>query len=66
MIRTIAAALLGRAIDRRDGRGGLKGAVIGAVGQRALTRMGPVGLAIGGALLAGSMLRDRKRRKSAR
>ena len=62
MIRTIFAALLGRAIDRRDGRGGMKGAIIGAMGQRALTRMGPFGWVVGGAILLWSFLSGRKRR----
>ncbi|MCR5871356.1 MULTISPECIES: hypothetical protein [unclassified Sphingomonas] len=62
MIRTIFAMLLGRAIDRRDGRGGMKGAIIGAMGQRALTRMGPFGWVIGGLILLWSLLTGRKRR----
>ncbi|MBX3594230.1 hypothetical protein [Sphingomonas sp.] len=64
MIRALLGALLGRAIDRRDGRGGVKGAILGAVGQRALTRMGPFGWVIGGAILLWSFLTGRHRRRS--
>ena len=62
MTRTRFAALRGRAIARGDGRGGMKGAIIGAMGQRALTRMGPFGWVIGGAILLWSLLTGRKRR----
>ena len=52
MIRTIIGALLGRELDRRDGRGGVGGAVVGALATRAVTRMGPLGMALGGAYVA--------------
>ena len=52
MIRSIIGALVGREIDRRDGRGGLKGAAIGLIAARALSRAGPLGLALGGAYIA--------------
>lgn len=52
MLRTIIGALVGREVDRRDGRVGLKGAAIGAIATRAVSRMGPLGLAIGGGYLA--------------
>ncbi len=58
MIRTIFAALLGRAIDR----GGMKGAIIGAVGQRALNRMGRFGWVIGELILLWSLTTGRRRR----
>lgn len=60
MLRTVIGALVGREIDRRDGSGGLKGAAIGALASRALTRMGPLGLVIGGAYVAKKAL-DRRR-----
>lgn len=52
MIRTILGALVGREIDRRDGEGGAKGAIFGALASRAVTRMGPLGMALGGAYVA--------------
>ena len=52
MLRTIISALVGREIDRRDGRGGAKGALLGMAASRVLTRMGPLGLALGGAYVA--------------
>lgn len=52
MIRGLIGALVGAELDRRDGGGGLKGAVIGAVASRAMTRLGPLGLALGGAYVA--------------
>jgi hypothetical protein len=52
MIKTILGALVGREIDRRDGKGGLGGALIGMAATRAVTRMGPLGMALGGAYVA--------------
>ena len=52
MIRTIFGALVGRELDRRDGSGGAKGALVGALATRVVTRMGPFGMMLGGAYLA--------------
>jgi hypothetical protein len=52
MIRSIIGALVGREIDRRDGSGGAKGAVIGMVAVGALRRLGPLGLILGGGYVA--------------
>lgn len=52
MIRGIIGALVGREIDRRDGSGGVKGAAIGMIASRVLSRMGPLGMALGGAYVA--------------
>jgi uncharacterized membrane protein YebE (DUF533 family) len=52
MIGKVIGALVGREIDRRDGRGGLKGAVLGAASAGFLRRMGPLGMVIGGAYVA--------------
>lgn len=52
MIRTIIGALLGRELDRRDGTGGAKGALVGALATRAVTRMGPLGMLLGGGYVA--------------
>ena len=60
MIGRIVGALVGRELDRRDGRGGLKGAAFGAVAAGALRRMGPLGLVLGGAYVAKKAF-DRRR-----
>jgi hypothetical protein len=52
MIGRIIGALVGREMDRRDGRGGLKGAAIGALSMGAMRRMGPLGLLLGGGYVA--------------
>ena len=52
MLRTIIGALVGREIDRSDGRGGFKGALLGAAAPRILSRLGPIGLVLGGAYVA--------------
>jgi hypothetical protein len=52
MFGRIIGALVGREIDRRDGSGGAKGAVMGALAMGGLRRMGPLGLVIGGAYVA--------------
>ena len=52
MIGRIICALVGREMDRRDGRGGLKGAAIGALSMGAMRRMGPLGLILGGGYVA--------------
>ncbi|MDB5695342.1 MAG: hypothetical protein JWN21_885 [Sphingomonas bacterium] len=60
MIGRVIGALVGREIDRRDGRGGLKGAAIGTIAAGALRRMGPFGMLLGGAYVAKKAL-DRRR-----
>lgn len=52
MMKSILGALVGREIDRRDGSGGAKGALMGMVATRALTRMGPLGMLLGGGYVA--------------
>ena len=52
MIGKVIGALVGREIDRRDGSGGAKGAAIGWVAASAMRRLGPLGLALGGAYVA--------------
>ncbi len=63
MLRTIIGGLIGSEIDRRDGRGGVKGAVLGGLAARAVTRTGPLGLLLGGGYVAKKMY---DRRKAAR
>jgi uncharacterized protein YcfJ len=52
VIGKLIGALVGREIGRGDGDSGVKGAAIGAVAAGALRRLGPIGLALGGALVA--------------
>lgn len=60
MIGKVIGALVGREIDRRDGKGGLKGALIGAAAAGGLRRLGPLGLALGAGYVAKKAL-DRRR-----
>jgi hypothetical protein len=55
MIGKVVGALIGREIDRRDGEGGVKGALLGAASASLLRRMGPLGLVLGGAYAARQM-----------
>lgn len=43
MIGKLLAAFIGNRIDRSDGKGGAKGALIGLGVERLVRRMGPVG-----------------------
>lgn len=43
MIGKLAAMFIGNRIDRADGKGGVKGALIGLAAERFLRRMGPLG-----------------------
>ncbi len=52
MIGRLVGALVGREIDRRDGSGGAKGAALGWLAGGAMRRMGPLGVALGGAYIA--------------
>lgn len=61
MIGKVLAMAIGHSIDRRDGRGGLKGALMGAATVGVLRRMGPLGLALGGAYAAKKAYDRRKR-----
>lgn len=60
MIGKVIGALVGREIDRRDGQGGMKGALIGAAAASALRRAGPLGIALGGLYVAKKVLDRRK------
>ena len=64
MIGKVIGALVGREIDRRDGSGGVKGAVIGAVAAGGLRRLGPLGVLLGGAYVAKKVI-GRRRGKGA-
>ena len=52
MLSKILGAIIGSRIDRRDGEGGLKGAVLGYAGGALFKRILPLGLAIGGGIAA--------------
>ncbi len=62
MIGKLMGAFIGNAIDRRDGKGGLKGAAMGMLAAGAIRRMGPLGLAIGGAYAVKKLLDRRSAR----
>lgn len=66
MIGRIIGALVGREIDRRDGEGGGKGALIGMLAPSVIRRMGPLGLVLGGAWAAKKALDRRKERRAGR
>lgn len=52
MIGNLIGALVGREIDRRDGSGGARGALLGAAAVGIIRRAGPIGLLLGGAWVA--------------
>ena len=52
MIGKLVGALVGREIDRRDGKGGAKGALMGVAAVGVMRRLGPLGLLLGGAWVA--------------
>ena len=60
MIGRIIGAMVGREIDRRDGRGGMKGMLMGAAVAGGMRRLGPLGLLLGGGYAAKKAL-DRRR-----
>lgn len=64
MIGKLLGAFIGSKIDRRDGEGGVKGAVLGAVAAGAIRRAGPLGLLLGGAWIAKKAFDKRKDRPS--
>jgi hypothetical protein len=60
MLRSIIGALVGKEIDQRDGRGGIKGAALGMLAARIATRTGPLGMLLGGGYVAKKMYDRRK------
>ncbi|MET0376825.1 MAG: hypothetical protein ABW128_21545 [Rhizorhabdus sp.] len=60
MIGKVLGALIGRQIDRRDGEGGMKGALMGAAAAGIIRRAGPLGLLAGGAWIAKKAFDKRK------
>ncbi|PTQ12824.1 hypothetical protein CLG96_01360 [Sphingomonas oleivorans] len=64
MIGKLIGAAVGREIDRRDGRGGVKGALIGVAAAGALRRLGPLGLILGGGYVAKKAYDRHKERRT--
>ena len=62
MLGKLLGAYIGSRIDQRDGEGGVKGAVIGAAAAGLIRRAAPIGLAIGGLVVAKKLI-DRARGK---
>lgn len=60
MIGKLLAGFIGRQIDRSDGRGGVKGALLGVAAASVIRRAGPLGLLAGGAWVAKKHLDKRK------
>jgi hypothetical protein len=55
MLGNIIGALIGKEVAERNRGGGFKGAVVGAATMSLIRRMGPLGLAVGGAYAARRM-----------
>ena len=66
MLRNIIGALVGREIDRRDGEGGVKGAVLGMAAMSILRRLGPLGMLLGGGYVAKKAYDRRKTDRAGR
>ncbi len=60
MIGKIVGAIIGSRIDRRDGEGGLKGAMLGYAGAALMKRVLPLGLLVGGGIAAKRLLGRRR------
>jgi hypothetical protein len=65
MIGKLLAAFIGRRIDRRDGKGGAKGALMGVAAAGLIRRAGPLALLAGGAYVAKKALDHRKAERRA-
>ena len=63
MLGKVIGALVGEELGKRRGEGG-KGAMIGVIAASAMRRLGPLGLALGGAYVAKKALDRRRERKS--
>jgi hypothetical protein len=60
MIGKILGALIGAEVERKRQESGLKGAVIGLAAVGLIKRLGPIGLALGGAYAAKKIYDRRK------
>ncbi|KQX25343.1 MULTISPECIES: hypothetical protein [unclassified Sphingomonas] len=65
MIGKLLAAFIGRKIDRRDGKGGAKGALMGVAAASLVRRAGPLALLAGGAYVAKKALDHHKAERRA-
>lgn len=63
MIKNIIGMLVGREIGRNQGGNGTKGAILGTLAMSGMRRLGPLGMALGGAYVAKKAY-DRKRGRS--
>lgn len=63
MLGSIIGAVIGNRFDRADGRGGLKGALGGALATGAMRRLGPLGLVLGGAYAAKKIVDGQRARR---
>jgi hypothetical protein len=66
MLSNIIGALIGKEVAERNREGGFKGAVIGAATMSLIRRMGPLGLAVGGAYAARKAWKRSKADRTAR
>jgi hypothetical protein len=64
LVGKILSALIGAEVEKRRQESGLKGAVIGLAAFGILKRLGPVGLALGGAYAAKKIYDRRQADKS--
>ena len=65
MLGELAAAVIGRNIDRRDGEGGALGAIAGIATWKVAKRVVPAAIVIGGAVLGARYLARKFREDSA-
>jgi len=65
LVGKILGALIGAEVERKRQESGLKGAVLGMAAVGLLKRLGPVGLAVGGAYAAKKIYDRRKGAASA-
>lgn len=65
MFGKLLGAYIGNRIDRRDGKGGAKGALMGAAAAGIIRRVGPLGLLLGGAYVAKKAFDKRKADRAA-
>lgn len=66
MMRNVLGALLGAAIDRRDGDTGVRGLVLGAILPRLMRRSPPLAIALLAGVAAKSVLDARRRDRASR
>lgn len=60
MIGKLIGAAIGSKLDRRDGEGGFKGALMGVAGASLLRRSLPIAALVGGGIMAKRMMNRRR------